>query len=260
MAVGKNKKLNRSKMKKKTFDPFVKKDWYDVKSPAYFSERLVCRTPVNRTAGMKNAADGLKGRVFDVSLADLNNDESTYRKIKLFAEDVQGKNLLTNFHGMDFTTDKLRGMVKKWHTLIEAFADIKTSDGYVLRIFVIGFTKKQRPQISKTSYAQSAQIRQIRSKMVEVVEREASSCDLRELVVKFIPDAISKDIEKACAGIYPMDNVYVRKVKVLKKPKFDVARLLDIHGDGGNAVKADGTPVERSKATDYKETAALDSV
>ena len=36
-----------------------------------------------------------------------------------------------------------------------------------------------------------------------------------------IPDSIGKDIEKACQGIYPLHDVFVRKVKVLKKPKFD---------------------------------------
>lgn len=60
------------------------------------------------------ASDGLKGRVFEVSLADLQNDEVAYRKFKLVAEDVQGRNVLTNFHGMNLTTDKLRSMVKKW--------------------------------------------------------------------------------------------------------------------------------------------------
>lgn len=45
------------------------------------------------------ASDGLKGRVFEVSLADLNNDEDqAFRKMKLRAEDVQGKNVLTNFY------------------------------------------------------------------------------------------------------------------------------------------------------------------
>jgi len=49
-----------------------------------------------------------------VSLADLQNDEIAYRKLKLVSEEVQGRNVLTNFHGMDMTTDKLRSMVKKW--------------------------------------------------------------------------------------------------------------------------------------------------
>lgn len=44
----------------------------------------------------------------------------------------------------------------------------------------------------------AAQIRTIRKKMVEIMAREASSCDLKELVAKFIPEAIGKDIEKAC--------------------------------------------------------------
>ena len=60
------------------------------------------------------ASDGLKGRVFEVSLADLQNDEQAFRKFRLISEDIQGKVVLTNFHGMTMTTDKLRSLVKKW--------------------------------------------------------------------------------------------------------------------------------------------------
>ena len=49
-----------------------------------------------------------------MSLADLQDDEVAFRKFKLVAEEVQGKYLLTNFHGMTMTTDKLRSLVKKW--------------------------------------------------------------------------------------------------------------------------------------------------
>eukprot|EP00882_Tetradesmus_deserticola_P016671 GHRQ01017814.1.p2 GENE.GHRQ01017814.1~~GHRQ01017814.1.p2 ORF type:complete len:263 (-),score=125.16 GHRQ01017814.1:169-957(-) len=213
-------------------DPFSKKDWYDVKAPSMFAVRNVGKTLVTRTQGTKIASEGLKGRVFEVSLADLQkNEEDAYRKMRLRVEDVQGRNCLTNFWGMDFTTDKLRSMVRKWQTLIEAHVDVKTSDGFTLRMFCIAFTKKRQGQIKRTAYAQSSQIRTIRRKMVEIMAREASSCDLKDLVAKFIPEAIGKDIEKACQGIYPLQNTAIRKVKVLKAPKFDLTKLMEVHGD-----------------------------
>jgi small subunit ribosomal protein S3Ae len=257
---------------------------------------------VSRSKGLKLAADGLKGRVYEVCLDDLQDDESFHRKIKLKVEDIDGKNLLTNFHGMDFTTDKLKSLIKKWQSLIEGFADVKTTDGYVLRIFVIGFTKKTKFQICKTSYAQSAQVRfsqpshslapaecnivvrfsptspaayflcssvllflmltshssrpfcffanhvnqkrAIRAKMVDIIDREAGNCSLQELVMKFISDSIAKEIENSCQKIYPMHDVNIRKVKILKKPKFDVSRLLEIHGDaGGVTTNSEGATV-----------------
>ena len=64
---------------------------------------------------MRVATDYLKGRILEVNLADLNKDEDqNYRKIKLQMLDVSGKHCLTNFYGMDMTTDKIRSLVKKW--------------------------------------------------------------------------------------------------------------------------------------------------
>ena len=53
--------------------------------------------------------------MFEVSLADLQDDEVTFRKFRLIAEEVQGRHVLTNFHrdSMNPTTDKLRSTVKK---------------------------------------------------------------------------------------------------------------------------------------------------
>ena len=90
--------------------------------------------------------------------ADIHGDEASYRKIKLVVEDVQGKQCLTNFHGMGLTRDKTCSMIKKWHSLIEASTDVMTTDGYKLRLFTIGFTKKLQGQLKKTSYAQHAQV------------------------------------------------------------------------------------------------------
>ncbi|RAL47543.1 hypothetical protein DM860_011281 [Cuscuta australis] len=232
MAVGKNKRISKGKKggKKKIADPFAKKDWYDIKAPSVFKIRNVGKTLVTRTQGTKIASEGLKHRVFEVSLADLqDDDERSYRKIRLRAEDVQGKNVLTNFWGMDFTTDKLRSLVKKWQSLIEAHVDVKTTDNYTLRMFCIGFTKKQSNQQKRTCYAQSSQIRRIRRKMVEIMASSAQSCDLKSLVNKFIPESIGAEIEKATTNIYPLQNVFIRKVKILKAPKFDLGKLMEVH-------------------------------
>ncbi|XP_050383816.1 40S ribosomal protein S3a-2-like [Argentina anserina] len=146
----KNKRISKGKKggKKKAADPFAKKDWYAIKAPSLFNIRNVGMTLISRTQGTKIASEGLKHRVFEVSLADLQKDEEhSYRKVRLRAEDVQGKDVLTNLWGMDFTTDKLRSLVRKWQTLIEAHVDVKTTDNYTLRMFCIAFTKRRPNQV-----------------------------------------------------------------------------------------------------------------
>jgi len=247
MAVGKNKKLGKKKGAKKKI---VEKEWYDIRAPTNFTQRTVGKTVVTKTIGTKIASEALKNRVFTVSLADLQKDEDqAHRKIKLRVEDVQGSKVLTNFHGMDLTTDKLRSLVRKWQSLIEAQIDVKTTDGYMLRVFAIAFTKKRNNQLKKTSYAQTAQIRQIRKKMFDIITREATTVDLKGLVDKFIPEIIGKQIEKETQGIYPLQNVFIRKVKVLKTPKFDPYKLLELHGEGATAAAAvTAAPVEDTGA------------
>jgi small subunit ribosomal protein S3Ae len=85
-------------------------------------------TPANKSAGQKIAADSLRGRVFELSLADLNNDahEQAWRKVKVQCEEVKGFDCYTNFHGIGITRDKLCTLIKKWHTTIESFVQAKT--------------------------------------------------------------------------------------------------------------------------------------
>merc|ERR1712228_925894 len=119
---------------------------------------------------------------------------------------------------MELTRDKQCALIKKWHTLIEGFADVKTTDGYLIRLFVIAFTKRRQDQVKTNCYAQSAQIRKIRKKMTEIMTNEAGKVQLRELVKKLIPESIGKEIEKQTQGIFPLKDVLIRKVKIIKKP------------------------------------------
>jgi len=236
MAVGKNKRLTKGGKKggkKKAGDPFLKKEWYDIKAPSVFSVRQCGKTLVTRTSGTKIASEQLKGRVLEMNLADLNNDEDqSFRKVRLCVEEVQGRNCLTDFHGMSLTRDKQHSLLRKWHTLIEAHVDAKTTDGYVVRLFVIAFTEKRQEQVKTNCYAQSAQIRKIRRKMMDIMIKEASTVPLRDLVKKLVPEAIGKEIMKMTQGIYPLKDCHIRKVKIIKKPKFDITKLMELHGDG----------------------------
>merc|ERR1719476_13099 len=98
---------------------------------------------------------------------------------------------------MELTRDKQCSIIKKWQSKIEAHVDCTTTDGYKLRLFCVGFTKRRQNQVKKTTYAQSTQIRAIRKKMTDI-----------------------------------------------KKPRFDVSKLLEMHGEGGKVVtKKDGEQV-----------------
>jgi small subunit ribosomal protein S3Ae len=215
------------------------------------------KTPINRTAGQKVASEEMKGRVFEISLGDLNKtSDADFRKMRFIVEEVQGKDVLCNFYGMDMTRDKLASLFRKWQTTIEAYVDVRTTDGYVVRVFAIAFTARQRAQKSKTTYAQTAQVRQIRKRMVEIMRRTAAAGDLAKLFEKLIPEAIGGEIVKQCKDIFPLRDVFVRKVKVVKSPKFDLDRLMDVHGAGKEDT---GAAVKRTEDLDAGKVAGLAS-
>merc|ERR1712087_685424 len=129
-------------------------------------------------------------------------------KVKLCIEEVQGRNCLTDFHALELTRDKQQSLIRKWHTLIEAHVDVKTTDGYLVRLFCLAFTKKQPGQERNNCYAQSAQIRKIRKKMTDIMTGEVNKVQLR---------------------------VLIKKLKILKKPKFDITKLMELHTGGDDA-------------------------
>merc|ERR1712186_161583 len=106
--------------------------------------------------------------------------------------------------------------------------------GYLVRMFVIAFTQKRQDQVKTNCYAQTAQIRKIRKKMTDIMTNEAGKVQLRDLVRKLIPESIGREIEKHTQGIFPLKDVLIRKVKILKKPKFDITKLMEMHQDSGH--------------------------
>jgi len=252
MAIGKNKKLGKKRKGagRKIVDPFTKKDWFEIRTPSVFSVRKAGYTIATKSQGNKLSKDSLINRVFKLSQGDLKDksEEDHFRQFKLRVEEVEGKNALTTFYGMDFSGDKLRSMVRKWQSLIEAHVDIKTTDGFTLRLFCIGFTKSRPNQGRKTSYAQSSQVKRLRKIMVDTMKKEANT-DITALVQKFLSESIGREIEKASQGIYPLQHVCIRKVKMIKAGKTSTAQILAMHGGVAAAAVEAGEKVEDEATT-----------
>ena len=82
---------------------------------------------------------------------------------------------------------------------------------------------------------------------------ECQKSTLRELFKKFIGDQIGKTITKECSKIFPLENVLIKKVKVLKKPKFDLTKLMELYTQNSNRVIPTGAEEEPTANTRSEE-------
>ena len=258
MSLGKNKKnfsKGRKGAKKKVGERFLKKEWWNIQAPGMFAKRQFTESPVNQTVGKKLASDSMKGRIFEANLGDLNQGYETHKKIKLIVEDAEGKSkiALTNFYGLEVTRDHLCSLIRKWHTLIETFVDCKTSDGFLMRFFVVAFTsmykqmnhpKKFTLQKKATCYANRSQVRQMRAIMTKIITKECKSSTMKELVNKVLGNQITDEIAAKCKNIFPLENVTIRKVKSIKRPKVDMNQLGEMHE---NAKELAGNKVNKKE-------------
>ena len=58
--------------------------------------------------------------------------------------------------------------------------------------------------------------------MNSILQKEASKNNITEFVRWLLTENPSEEITKACKLIYPLNNVVVRKIKMLKKAKLDI--------------------------------------
>merc|ERR1712066_1219497 len=94
-----------------------------------------------------------------------------------------------------------------------------------------------------------------RKKISEIIQNEAGKVMLRELVKKLVAESIGREIEKQTQGIFPLKDTHIRKVKIIKKPKFDITKLMEMHGDGdGDA----GAEMLRPEAEEAQNTLAAE--
>lgn len=114
-----------------------------------------------------------------------------------------------------------------------ARADVGTANGSGPPC--MGLTGKCGTQTRTTSHAQHRQD-QI-GKAVEILQEEATN-DLKEF--NLLPGRMGKIGEKAFQFLYPLHDVPVKKVKMLKKIRFGLGKLLKLHVVEDSSEKATG--------------------
>ena len=184
-------------------DKWKSKRWYRIIAPDMFEGAVVGETPAS-------SPELLLGRVSEVSLQDLVGDFSkVHIKVLLKINGVRGGECISRYVGHDMTTDYVRRLTRRRRSKVDAVMDVKTKEGYVVRIKTLSITDKR----VNTSIKSSLRVRQ-----EEIVRNEAAKSTLSVLVQKMLFGKLAMDMKKQCKDIYPLKRVEIRKSEVLVIP------------------------------------------
>jgi small subunit ribosomal protein S3Ae len=190
--------LARKKVQRK-IDGWKSKEWYNIEAPVYLKRSVVGNT-------MAGDPSLLVGRKIEVTVGELTNDMTKNNtKVVLRVNNVVGDTATTDLIGHELTTDYIRSIVKRQTSRIDANIDVRTKDGYVIRVKPTCFTIKR---------ARSSQITAIREMMVDIVKKRASESDFETFMQEAILGRLSAAIYRQAKFIYPLRRVEIRKTQV----------------------------------------------
>ncbi|TQD26299.1 30S ribosomal protein S3ae [Methanolobus vulcani] len=184
-------------------DKWKSKTWYNVETPEFISRTNIGVTPAEEP-------EQLIGRVVETTVGEIANDFTKHNtKLRLEINDVNGDIANTRFLGHEITTDYLRSIVKRQTSRIDANLDVKTKDGYVIRVKPICFTVKR---------ARTSQIKGIREVMAKIVLERAAELNFEQFIEEAIMGKLSANIYRNAKSIYPLRRVEIRKTEVKTVP------------------------------------------
>jgi len=194
--------LARKKVQRK-LDGWKSKEWYNIEAPAYLN-RAVVGTTMAGDPGL------LVGRNVETTVGELTNDMTKNNtKVILRINNVVGDVATTDLMGHELTTDYVRSIVKRQTSRIDANIEVRTKDGFVIRVKPTCFTIKR---------ARSSQMQAIREMMVDIVKKRASETDFETFMQEAILGRLSAAIYRQAKFIYPLRRVEIRKTQVEAMP------------------------------------------
>lgn len=188
----------------RTRDKWREKTWFQILAPDYFDNKEIGNTPAGN-------AELLIGRTAQPTLYDLTGDfDKIHVKLRFKILEVTGQQAKTTFYGHEWSSDYLRGLVRRGTSRIDWIGPILTKDDYLMRISVIVFTITR----AKTSHEHA-----VRKAIEKVIRAHAKKHVFDELVEKVILGDLASEVFDAVKKIIPIRECEIRKSKVLKGPE-----------------------------------------
>lgn len=193
----------------RTRDKWREKVWYQILAPDYFDNKAIGETPAS-------SPELLLGRTVQPTLYDLTgNFDQIHVKLRFKILDITGQQAKTVFYGHEWSSDYLRGLVRRGTSRIDWIGPILTKDDYLMRISVIVFT---------ITRAKTSQSHAVRKDIEAVIRLHAKKHTFDELVQKVILGELASEVHEKVKKIVPIRECEIRKSKVLKGPEEVKAR------------------------------------
>jgi len=186
---------------RKVKDKWKAKEWYKLYAPKMFNQVLLGETPSSDPANLLN-------RGADATVHDLTGDFSKMHVLLKFkVSEVRGFEAHTVFVGQDLTSDYIRRLTRRKRTKTDHVIDVRTKDGYLLRIKPMSITEKR---------IQSSQETAVRTIMTEEVQRMGAEMALSDMIKTIITGEMAKRLSQVSKVIVPIKRVEIRKTEVLE--------------------------------------------
>ena len=185
-------------------DKWRMKEWYNITSPAYFGGVNLGTTP-------GSDVNNLIGRTVETTLYDITGDfAQQYLKLYFKVINITGTEAQTIFSGHEYSRDYLRSLVRRGSTRVDAILDVKTQDGYTLRLSVV---------ILPIGRLNTGQIAYLRKIVRDIVEAKAKGLAFDQFVQEGVLGKIASDVYNEAKKIAPLRHVGVRKSRLLSLPE-----------------------------------------
>jgi len=200
-----------ARRKTKVKDKWREKRWVTVIAPDSFNNVPIAYIPITND-------ETAKGKVLEVTLYDILKGDPSQHQYKMYfqIDKVEGDKATTIFKRYEYAKEFLRSLVRRGSSKIEYVLDLKTKDGYIFRIKVLGLT--HRP-------LNTSRQRAFRLIAKEVMEKTIPQMSIDQFVQATCYGKINSDIMGAAKRVIRMRHVGLEKVKLVRTAEAEIALL-----------------------------------